>query len=85
MASDANPRPPRLSPRPLPRDSKNVKKYSTDYHSLKRRFEQPAVSMASCGCSWVMVSRDVMGLGYLAIRSASWKTCLASRARELLH
>jgi hypothetical protein len=42
---------------PLPRDSKNIKKDSTDYHSLKWRFEQSAVNMASCGYSWVMASR----------------------------
>jgi hypothetical protein len=43
---------------PMPRDSKNIKKDSTNYHSLKRRFEQSAVSMASCGYSWVMASCD---------------------------
>jgi hypothetical protein len=53
----ANSRAPRLSRSSLPRDSKNIKKDSTGYHSLKRRFEQSAVSMASCGYSLVMASR----------------------------
>jgi hypothetical protein len=44
------------APLPAPR-GKILKKDSTNYHSLKRRFKQLAVSMASCGYSWVMASR----------------------------
>jgi hypothetical protein len=51
------PHAPRLSPRSLPRDSKIIQKDSTNYHSLKRWFEQLAASMASCGYLWVLTSR----------------------------
>jgi hypothetical protein len=60
MASDAHPHAYLLSPRPLPpcpELAKIFNKDSTNYHSLKRRFEQLAASVVSYGYFWVLASR----------------------------
>jgi hypothetical protein len=63
-----------------PRDSNNIETDSTNYHSLKRLFEQLAASVVSCGYFWVLASRGGWaGLSALAMRSASWETCQGLR------
>ena len=59
VGSDPTPIPaPNACPHaPCPEIAKILKKTRLITNSLKRRFKQLAVSMASCGYSWVMASR----------------------------